>query len=185
MKNDVKSVLYDERAIADRVAQLARVIQSDYAGKDLLLVGVLKGANVFLCDLMRHISCPVQIDFIAASSYGSSTESSGVVKIDKDLDYSVEGRHVLIVEDIIDTGLTLNYLVSNFRSRKSASVEVCSLLDKPSRRRVDVSVKYIGFQVPDEFIVGYGIDYAERYRNLPYVATLKPEVYNKSISQEF
>ncbi|MDO4799588.1 MAG: hypoxanthine phosphoribosyltransferase [Bacillota bacterium] len=179
MKNDVKSVLFDERMIADRVGELAQAIQNDYEGRELLLVGVLKGANVFLCDLMRRITRPIQIDFIAASSYGSSTESSGVVKIDKDLDYSLEGRHVLIVEDIIDTGLTLNYLVNNFRSRKAASVEVCSLLDKPERRRVDVPVKYIGFQIPDEFIVGYGIDYSERYRNLPYVATLKPEVYHK------
>ena len=132
-----------------------------------------------MCDLMRQISFPIKIDFIAASSYGHSTESSGVVKILKDLDYSIEGKHVIIVEDIIDTGLTLNYLIENFKSRKPSSLEICTLLDKPERRIANLSVKYIGFQIPDEFIVGYGIDYAELYRNLPYIATLKETVYQK------
>ena len=130
-------------------------------------------------DLIRKVNLPLQMDFIAASSYGTSTESSGIVKIVKDLDYSIEGKHVLIVEDIIDTGLTLRYLEENFRSRKPASLEICTLLDKPERRKADIAVKYVGYQIPDEFIVGYGIDFAERYRNLPYIATLKPEVYQK------
>ena len=179
MKNDVKSVLYSEKQLSEKVKELADRISSDYADKELLLIGVLKGANVFMCDLMRQISFPIKIDFIAASSYGHSTESSGVVKILKDLDYSIEGKHVIIVEDIIDTGLTLNYLIENFKSRKPSSLEICTLLDKPERRIANLSVKYIGFQIPDEFIVGYGIDYAELYRNLPYIATLKETVYQK------
>ncbi len=130
-----------------------------------------------MSDLVRKIDLPVQLDFIAASSYGSSTVSSGVVRILKDLDYSIEGKHVLIVEDIIDTGLTLHYLIDNFRSRNPESLAICTLLDKPERRKVELDVQYVGFDIPDEFIVGYGIDYAEKYRNLPYIATLKPEVY--------
>lgn len=179
MKNDIKSVLYSEAALAEKVSALGEQITKDFAGKDLLVIGVLKGANIFLGDLVRKIDLPVQIDFIAASSYGSSTESSGVVRILKDLDYSIEGKHVLIVEDIIDTGLTLHYLLDNFRSRNPESLSVCTLLDKPERRKVAIDVAYAGFDIPDEFIVGYGIDYAEKYRNLPYVATLKPEVYEK------
>lgn len=179
MINDVKEVLYSEEALASRVSELAKAIESDYQGKELLVIGVLKGANIFMGDLIRKINLPLQMDFIAASSYGSSTESSGVVKIVKDLDYSIEGKHVLIIEDIIDTGLTLRYLEENFRSRKPASLEICTLLDKPERRKAEIEVKYVGYQIPDEFIVGYGIDYAEKYRNLPYVATLKPEVYTK------
>lgn len=179
MKNDVKDILYSEADLKAKVKELATRISADYEGKDLLLIGVLKGANVFLCDLMREISFPIQIDFIAASSYGHSTESSGVVKIIKDLDYSIEGRDVIIIEDIIDTGLTLKYLIENFRSRKPRSLEICTLLDKPERRIAQLSVKYIGYQIPDEFIVGYGIDYAERYRNLPYIATLHEAVYTK------
>ena len=179
MKNDVKSVLYSELEIEAKVGELADRINKDYEGKDLLLIGVLKGANVFMCDLMRKITFPIQIDFIAASSYGHSTESSGVVKILKDLDYSIEGKHVIIVEDIIDTGLTLKYLIENFKSRKPKSLEICTLLDKPERRIAVLDVKYIGFPIPDEFIVGYGIDYAEKYRNLPYIATLKESVYSK------
>lgn len=179
MINDVKDVLYSENDLAARVKELADAIQSDYQDKELLVIGVLKGANVFMGDLIRKIELPIQIDFIAASSYGSSTESSGVVKIVKDLDYSIEGKHVLIVEDIIDSGLTLKYLEENFLSRKPASLEICTLLDKPERRKANIAVKYVGFEIPDEFIVGYGIDYAEKYRNLPYVATLKPEVYTK------
>lgn len=179
MKNDVKNVLYSESVIKSKVEELAKRISEDYADKELLLIGVLKGANVFLCDLMREITFPIQIDFIAASSYGHSTESSGVVKIIKDLDYSIEGKHVIIVEDIIDTGLTLKYLIENFKSRQPKSLEICTLLDKPERRIAHLEVKYTGFQIPDEFIVGYGIDYAERYRNLPYIATLKESVYSK------
>lgn len=177
MKNDVKSVLYSEELLAEKVAEIGAKITADYAGKDLLVIGVLKGANIFLGDLVRKIDLPVQIDFIAASSYGSSTESSGVVRIMKDLDYSIEGKHVLIVEDIIDTGLTLHYLLDNFETRNPASLAVCTLLDKPERRKVNIDVTYSGFDIPDEFIVGYGIDFAEKYRNLPYIATLKPEVY--------
>ena len=179
MINDVKEILYSEAALSERVNELALEIQSNYKGKELLVIGVLKGASIFMGDLIRKIELPIQIDFIAASSYGSSTESSGVVKIVKDLDYSIEGKHVLIIEDIIDTGLTLKYLEENFMSRKPASLEICTFLDKPERRKVEVGVKYVGYQIPDEFIVGYGIDYAERYRNLPYIATLKPEVYQK------
>jgi hypoxanthine phosphoribosyltransferase len=179
MKNDIQDVLFSESKIAARVKELAASISEDYKGKSLLLIGVLKGANVFMCDLMREIPFPIQIDFIAASSYGHSTESSGVVRILKDLDYSIEDKHVLIVEDIIDTGLTLSYLIENFRSRRPLSLEICTLLDKPERRVAPIAVKYVGFQIPDEFIVGYGIDYAESYRNLPYIATLKPSVYEK------
>lgn len=179
MKNDVKSVLYSEAQLSEKVKELADRISKDYADKDLLLIGVLKGANVFMCDLMRQIPFPIKIDFIAASSYGHSTESSGVVKILKDLDYSIEGKDVIIVEDIIDTGLTLSYLIENFRTRKPSSLEICTLLDKPERRIANLSVKYIGFKIPDEFIVGYGIDFAEHYRNLPYIATLKESVYQK------
>jgi len=177
MKNDIKSVLYSEEVLAAKVAEIGAKITKDYLGKDLLVIGVLKGANIFLGDLVRKIDLPVQIDFIAASSYGSSTESSGVVRILKDLDYSIEGKNVMIVEDIIDTGLTLHYLLDNFNSRNPASISVCTLLDKPERRKVQIDVAYKGFDIPDEFIVGYGIDYDERYRNLPYIATLKPEVY--------
>ncbi len=179
MINDVKEVLYSEETLALRVSELAKAIQADYEDKELLVIGVLKGANIFMGDLIRKINLPLQIDFIAASSYGSSTESSGVVKIIKDLDYSIEGKHVLIIEDIIDTGLTLKYLEDNFLSRKPASLEICTLLDKPERRKANIAVKYVGYEIPDEFIVGYGIDFAERYRNLPYIATLKPEVYQK------
>lgn len=179
MKNDIKSVLYSEEVLAAKVQEIGDKITADYLGKDLLVIGVLKGANIFLGDLVRKIDLPVQLDFIAASSYGASTESSGVVRILKDLDYSIEGKHVLIVEDIIDTGLTLHYLLDNFNSRNPKSLSVCTLLDKPERRKVDVDVAYVGFNIPDEFIVGYGIDYAEKYRNLPYIATLKPEVYEK------
>lgn len=179
MKNDIKSVLYSEELLASKVAELGARITKDYSGKELLVIGVLKGANIFMSDLVRKIDIPVQLDFIAASSYGSSTESSGVVRILKDLDYSIEGKNVLIVEDIIDSGLTLHYLLDNFSSRKPESLAVCTLLDKPERRKVDIDVQYSGFDIPDEFIVGYGIDYAENYRNLPYIATLKPEVYEK------
>lgn len=181
MEKDIKNILYTEKQIQDKVIELAGQITKDYEGKDLLMIGVLKGANVFMCDLMRHIKFPIQIDFIAASSYGHSTESSGIVKILKDLDFSIEDRHIIIVEDIVDTGLTLKYLCENFKSRKVKSIDICTLLDKPERRVADLNIRYCGFTIPDEFIVGYGIDYAERYRNLPYIATLKPSVYEKSL----
>jgi len=177
MKNDIKEILFSEEKIAEKVAELGKQISENYKGKELLVIGVLKGANVFMSDLIRKIDIPVEIDFIAASSYGHSTESSGIVKIIKDLDYSIEGKHILIVEDIIDTGLTLKYLSENFISRGPKSLEIVTLLDKPERRKVDLNVKYVGFLIPDEFIVGYGIDFAEKYRNLPYIATLKKEVY--------
>lgn len=181
MDQDIKEIIYSSEAIDTCVKTLAKRITEDYQGKDVLMVGVLKGANVFMCDLMREIPFSIQIDFIAASSYGSSTKSSGVVKILKDLDYSIEGKDVIIVEDIIDTGLTLNYLVENFKSRSPRSLEICTLLDKPERRIAPIKVKYSGFKVPDEFIVGYGIDYAENYRNLPYIAVLKESVYEKTL----
>lgn len=179
MRNDIQEVLFSEELIAQKVGELGQRITADYEGKELLLICVLKGASVFTGDLMRKIDLPCEVDFMAASSYGASTESSGVVKIVKDLDYSIEGKHVLVIEDIIDTGLTLHYLVDLLKSRSPESVEVVTLLDKPERRKAQVPVKYKGFDIPDEFIVGYGIDYAEKYRNLPYIATLKPETYSK------
>jgi hypoxanthine phosphoribosyltransferase len=161
------------------VAELGAEISRDYAGKDLMLICILKGANIFLADLVRQISIPVEYDFVAVSSYGADTKSSGVVRILKDLDESVESKHVLIVEDIVDTGLTLrlSYLLENLRSRRAASVKVCTLLDKPVRRRVDVPVDYCGFKVEDQFVVGYGLDYQGKYRPLPYIGVLKPEIY--------
>ncbi len=155
-----------------RVARLGEEISRDYAGRELILVGVLKGAVLFLADLMRHIDVPCEIDFMAVSSYGSQTDSSGVVRILKDLDAPIEGRDVLIVEDIIDSGLTLQYLMRNLRARGPASLEVCALLTKPERLRVDLSPRYVGFEIPNRFAIGYGLDHAQRYRNLDYVAAL-------------
>ena len=155
-----------------RVAELGEEISRDYAGREPLLVGVLKGAVLFLADLMRHVEVPCEIDFMAVSSYGSQTDSSGVVRILKDLDAPIEGRHVLIVEDIIDSGLTLQYLMRNLRARGPASLEVCALLTKPERLRVDLSPRYVGFEIPNRFAIGYGLDHAQRYRNLDYVAAL-------------
>jgi hypoxanthine phosphoribosyltransferase len=156
-----------------RVRALAAEISHDYAGKDLLLIGVLKGAVFFLSDLMRHLEVPVEVDFMAVASYGSATKSSGVVRILKDLDAAIEGRDVLIVEDIVDSGLTLQYLLRNLEGRHPASLEVCALLIKPERRKVDLKTRYVGFEIPNRFAIGYGLDHAERYRNLPYVAALK------------
>ena len=155
-----------------RIAELGAEVSRDYAGKDLLLVGVLKGAIFFLSDLMRHIDVPCEVDFMAVASYGSATESSGVVRILKDLDIAIEGRDVLIVEDIVDSGLTLQYLLRSLQTRNPASLEVCALLTKPSRREVDLPARYIGFEIPDKFAIGYGLDHAEKYRNLPFVAAL-------------
>jgi hypoxanthine phosphoribosyltransferase len=172
----VSKVLIEEDVVAARVAELGSEISNDYAGKDLLLVGVLKGAVFFMADLMRQLSIPCEVDFMAISSYGASTDSSGVVRILKDLDINIEGRAVLVVEDIIDSGLTLSYLIRNLESRNPASLEICALLTKPERREIDVDVRYTGFEIPNEFVIGYGLDFGERYRNLPYVAVLDPDV---------
>ena len=179
IEDDISSILLTEEQIATRVRELGEEITRDYAGKDLILVGILKGCALFLSDLVREIKLPLSFDFVAVSSYGADTKSSGVVRILKDLDESVESKHVLVIEDIIDTGLTLrlSYLLENLRSRRAASVKVCTLLDKPSRRRVEVPVDYRGFTVEDQFVVGYGMDYAGKFRSLPYIALLKPEVY--------
>ena len=155
-----------------RVRELAAQVTADYEGKELLLICVLKGAVFFLSDLMRHIEVPCEVDFMAVASYGDATDSSGVVRILKDLDAPIEGRHVLIVEDIVDSGLTLQYLMRNLKARGPASIEVCALLTKPSRRKAEVGAKYIGFEIPNRFVIGYGLDHAERHRNLPYVAAL-------------
>jgi hypoxanthine phosphoribosyltransferase len=175
---DIKEVLVSTEALAARIREMGEEISADYAGKDILMVGVLRGAVIFMADLARAISRPVTIDFMAVSSYGASTNSSGVVRIIKDLDEDVAGKHLLIVEDIIDSGLTLKYLYENLKSRGPASVKICTLLSKPSRRKVDVPVDYNGFTIPDDFVVGYGLDYAEKYRNLPYVGVLKPAAYS-------
>ncbi len=165
-------VLVTAEELQRRVAELGEQISRDYAGRSLLLVGVLKGAVFFLSDLMRFIDIPVEVDFMAVASYGSATDSSGVVRILKDLDASIEGRDVLIVEDIVDSGLTLQYLMRNLGSRNPSSLEVCALLTKPERRKVDLPTRYVGFEIANRFVVGYGLDYAERYRNLPFVAAL-------------
>jgi hypoxanthine phosphoribosyltransferase len=168
----IGEILVQPDELQHRVRELGREISRDYAGRDLLLIGVLKGAVFFLADLMRHIDIPCEVDFMAVSSYGSSTDSSGVVRILKDLDAPLEGRDVLIVEDIVDSGLTLQYLMRTLQTRGPASLEVCALLTKPERRKVETPARYVGFEIPDKFAIGYGLDYAERYRNLPYVATL-------------
>jgi hypoxanthine phosphoribosyltransferase len=169
---NIGEILVQPDELAHRVSELAEQISSDYAGKDVLLIGVLKGAVFFLADLMRKMDVDCEVDFMAVSSYGSSTDSSGVVRILKDLDASIEGRHVLIVEDIVDSGLTLSYLFRMLGGRSPASLEVCALLTKPDRREVDMPIRYIGFEIPNKFAIGYGLDHAERYRNLPYVAVL-------------
>ena len=179
MLKDVERILITSEEIGARVRELGQQITNDYAGKDILMIGVLRGAVIFMSDLARAIKRPIDIDFMAISSYGMSTNSSGVVRILKDLDEVVQGRHLLIVEDIIDSGLTLNYLVENLKSRKPASVRICTLLSKPDRRKVDVQVDYNGFIIPDYFVVGYGLDYAGKYRNLPFIGILKPEIYSK------
>lgn len=179
MNNDIKKILIDEDSLQAKVKELGAKIAEDYKGKDLLLICVLKGAVVFVSDLMKRIDLPLEIDFMAVSSYGCDTKSSGVVRILKDLNKGVEGKHILIVEDIIDSGLTLSYLIDNLKSRGPESVEICTILDKPDRRTANINIKYTGFQVPDEFVVGYGLDYAEKYRNLPYVAVLKEEIYSE------
>jgi hypoxanthine phosphoribosyltransferase len=174
LEHAVTEVLIDRDVLQQRIQELGEQISADYAGRDLLLIGVLKGAVFFMADLMRNLTIPCEIDFMAISSYGDSTDSSGVVRILKDLDINIEGRDVLIVEDIIDSGLTLSYLMRNLEAREPASLEICSLLTKPERREADVPVRYIGFEIPNRFVIGYGLDFAERYRNLPYVGILDP-----------
>ena len=169
----IGEILVPADALSRRVRELAAEITSDYVGKDLVLVGVLKGAVFFLSDLMRHLEVPCEVDFMAVASYGSATKSSGVVRILKDLDAVIEGRDVLIVEDIVDSGLTLQYLLRNLAGRSPRSLEVCALLIKPERQKVDLNPRYVGFEIPNRFAIGYGLDYDERYRNLPYVAALK------------
>jgi hypoxanthine phosphoribosyltransferase len=175
LERAVGEVLIDEERLTARIAELGEEVSADYAGRDLLLIGVLKGAVFFMADLMRKLTVPCEIDFMAVASYGAGTDSSGVVRILKDLDINIEDRHVLIVEDIIDSGLTLSYLVRNLEAREPASLEVCALLTKPDRREIDVPVRYVGFEIPNRFVVGYGLDFAERYRNLPYVGVLADE----------
>ncbi|MDP9820883.1 hypoxanthine phosphoribosyltransferase [Nocardioides massiliensis] len=175
---DLVNVLFSEDDIQQRLAEMAAQIEADYEGKDILLVGVLKGAIMVMADLSRAFSRHVEIDWMAVSSYGSGTKSSGVVRILKDLDTDISGRHVLIVEDIIDTGLTLSWLVSNLSSRKPASVEIATLLRKPDALQMSVDVKYVGWDIPNEFVIGYGLDYSERYRNLRCIGTLAPHVYS-------
>ena len=174
LESAVSEVLIDDETLQRRVAELGEEVSADYAGRDLLLVGVLKGAVFFMSDLMRNLTIPCEIDFMAISSYGDSTDSSGVVRILKDLDINIDGRDVLVVEDIIDSGLTLSYLMRNLEAREPASLAVCALMTKPERREIDVPVRYVGFEIPNRFVIGYGLDFAERYRNLPYVGVLDP-----------
>jgi len=176
LERDVAEILIEEDRLRARVLELGEEISADYAGRDLLLIGVLKGAVFFMADLMRTLTIPCEIDFMAISSYGAQTDSSGVVRILKDLDINIEGRDVLVVEDIIDSGLTLSYLMRNLESREPSSLEVCALLTKPDRREIDVPVRYIGFEIPNRFVIGYGLDFGERYRNLPYVGVLDAEL---------
>jgi hypoxanthine phosphoribosyltransferase len=177
--DDIAEVLLSKEKLAGKVAELGAKISEDYKGKNLLLVGILKGSVVFMSDLMKEITIPTRIDFMSVSSYGADVKTSGVVKIVKDLDIPLQGYDVLIVEDILDSGLTLHYIIELLKSRNPQSVKICTLLDKPYSRRVDVNTDYHGFDIPDKFVVGYGLDYAEKYRNLPFVGVLKPRVYEK------
>lgn len=177
-EEDIKEILLNEEKLNKKVEEIGKKISEDYKGKDLILIGVLKGSVVFMADLMKKINVPCNMDFMAVSSYGNSSETSGVVRILKDLDFEIENRDVLIVEDIIDSGVTLRYLVDYLKGRKPASIEIVCLLNKQERRQTNIDVKYVGFDVPDYFLVGYGLDYAEKYRNLPYVAILEEKVYS-------
>lgn len=179
MLNDVQEILITQEELQAKVEELGKRISQDYAGKELLMVCILKGAVVFYADLVRHISIPITMDFMAVSSYGDATKSSGAVMILKDLERNIADKHVLIVEDIVDTGLTLKYLVENLKARNPLSIKICTLLDKPERRAADVKVDYNGFTIPDAFVVGYGLDYGEAYRHLPCVCVLKPKIYEK------
>lgn len=177
MHDDIAKVLLDAETIQAKVRELGERLSRDYEGKNPVFICILKGAVIFTADLMRHISIPAKMDFMAISSYGGGVRTSGVVRILKDLDRSIEGEHVIIVEDIVDSGLTLTYLLDNLQSRQPASLKTCVLLDKPGRRQVPLKADYVGFEIPDEFVVGYGLDYAENYRHLPYIGVLKPAVY--------
>ncbi len=179
MIENIEKVLIDEARLMARVKELGQKITEDYQGKDLVIIGILKGAILFLSDLIKEIKLPLVIDFMAVSSYGVSTKSSGVVRILKDLDEEISGKDVLIIEDIVDTGLTLQYLLENLRTRHPSSLRICCFLDKPSRRTAPISIDYVGFEVSDEFVVGYGLDYAEKYRNLPFIGILAKEAYEK------
>jgi hypoxanthine phosphoribosyltransferase len=181
LERGVGEILISADELQTRIRELGREITDEYAGRELLLVGVLKGAVFFMADLMRHLRVPCEIDFMAISSYGASTDSSGVVRILKDLDINIEGRHVLVVEDIIDSGLTLSYLVRNLESREPASLEVCALLTKTARREIEVDVRWVGFEIPNKFVIGYGLDFAERYRNLPYVGVLHDDLMPEGV----
>ncbi len=180
LASDLSQILLSEAAIAGRVAELGRQLQADYQGKEPLLIGILSGSFPFIADLVRAVNLPLEVDFMAVSSYGDRTSSSGVVRILKDLNSSIAGRHVIVVEDIVDTGLTLDYLIQNLQTRHPASLKVCALLDKREARKREVEVDYFGFHCPNEFVVGYGLDYRGRYRNLPYIGVLRPEVYRKA-----
>ena len=177
LNEDIGEILISEHEIQNKVAEMAKEITEEYRGRDLLLIGVLKGAFMLMSDLARHIQLPLELDFMAVSSYGSTTKTSGIVRILKDLDLDISGRDVMIVEDIIDSGLTLSYLIKNLKGRGPASLEVCALLSKPEVQKVKLDVRYHGFALPPVFVVGYGLDYGEKYRNLPYVGTLKPHLY--------
>jgi len=175
---DIQEVLYSEEQIQGKIKELGELLSADYEGKNPLVICVLKGAFIFMADLVKQIRVPLEIDFMAVSSYGQSTKSSGVVKIIKDLDVPVEGRHILIVEDIIDSGLTLSYLIDVLERRNAKTISVVALFNKPARRTVELEPDYAGYVLPDEFVVGYGLDYAEKYRNLPFIGILKPEIYS-------
>lgn len=177
MRSDVAEILYTEDQLAEIVARMGRQISEDYRDKNLFMISVLKGSLIFMADLMRAVTIPCSIDFLSVSSYGTGTTTTGAVRILKDLDDSLEGKDLLIVEDILDSGVTLSFLMKNLSARNPRSIRLCTLLDKPERRKVDIHADYVGAQVPDEFIVGYGLDYAEKYRNLPYIGVLKPEIY--------
>jgi hypoxanthine phosphoribosyltransferase len=179
-EQDIESVLLTEEQVQGKVRDLAAQISKDYASRDVLLVGVLKGAFILMADLCRALTVAHEMDFVAAASYGSATKTSGVVRLRKDLDREISGRHVLLVEDIVDTGLTLEYLVQTLRPRRPASLEVCALLTKPDQLRTDLELRYKGFDIPSVYVVGYGLDYAERYRSLPFVGTLRREIYERS-----
>ena len=179
MKENIAGVLLDEETLQQKVEELGAQISKDYEGRNLLMVSILKGSVVFMSDLMRHITIPCRIDFMSVSSYGSGVKTTGVVKIIKDLDIPLAGYDLLVVEDILDSGMTLSYILELLQARNPKSIRLCTLLDKPERRKVNIKADYVGFEIPDEFVVGYGLDYDERYRNLPYVGVLKPEAYSK------
>ena len=176
-RNDIQEVLFSEQQLADKVAELGARISADYEGKNPLVVSVLKGSYVFMADLTRKITIPCNVDFMAVSSYGAGTKTTGEVQIIKDIGSKIDGRHLIIVEDILDSGVTLSFLMKILKARGAASIRLCTLLSKPERRKVDVPIDYLGFEIPDAFVVGYGLDYAEKYRNLPYIGILKPSVY--------